>query len=219
MPHVLAEEIFRVFDFSRTGQLTFKDWVCGLVLFSEKSTEQERLQFVFSIFDVNDKGSVSKQNMNHILRSLQAAGSSSEGGSPGMLNWFDLSGKDELVFEDFQLYAAREKRCNVLITWVYEGMPNLARTTGGNANVHEHEEILNTNFDSNEISDLQKKYAELCKRSLSKQARQLCLSGDGNCNFVFPSWISRYFKAWCAPFLRSDWSSLSLTRLMRVERD
>ncbi|KAF7490550.1 Kv channel-interacting protein 4 [Sarcoptes scabiei] len=64
-----AHYVFNTFDPDRTGIVTFTDFVIGLsVLF--RGTVQDKLKWVFSLYDVNCDGIISKDDLSRVIISV-----------------------------------------------------------------------------------------------------------------------------------------------------
>ena len=66
---LLARAIFRIFDVTQTKRINFRTWVTTLSALSSNATVEEKIRFSFSLYDLNDDGSIDL----HELRSLLAA--------------------------------------------------------------------------------------------------------------------------------------------------
>ena len=66
---LLARAIFRIFDVTKTKRINFRTWVTTLSALSSNATVEEKIRFSFSLYDLNDDGSIDL----HELRALLAA--------------------------------------------------------------------------------------------------------------------------------------------------
>mmetsp|Transcript_39823 Transcript_39823/g.68302 ORF Transcript_39823/g.68302 Transcript_39823/m.68302 type:complete len:194 (+) Transcript_39823:43-624(+) len=61
--------VFKVFDKSKTGTITFSDFVNGLSVMT-KGTSEEKLKFAFEMYDLDESGFITKEEMTTILESF-----------------------------------------------------------------------------------------------------------------------------------------------------
>jgi len=65
------EQLFRAFDTNNNNSIDFKELILGTVMCtSTKATQEERLRFFFKAVDVNDNGSLSRNELANALRVL-----------------------------------------------------------------------------------------------------------------------------------------------------
>ncbi|KAA6384358.1 MAG: putative calcineurin B [Streblomastix strix] len=64
----IVDRIFRVFDENGDGSINVQEFICGLSFFSKKATFDEKLQFAFSIYDVDRDGHIDKEELFGVLR-------------------------------------------------------------------------------------------------------------------------------------------------------
>ena len=66
LPGIISDRLFSVFNLGKTNYLSCNDFVNGMVkLFS--GNLEELLQFIFSFYDFNKDGKVSKEDMRIVL--------------------------------------------------------------------------------------------------------------------------------------------------------
>ncbi|XP_046910307.2 A-type potassium channel modulatory protein KCNIP1 isoform X1 [Dermatophagoides farinae] len=64
-----AHYVFNTFDPERTGIVTFTDFVIGLSVLS-RGTIQDKLKWIFSLYDVNCDGVISKDDLSRVIISV-----------------------------------------------------------------------------------------------------------------------------------------------------
>ncbi|XP_071043532.1 Kv channel-interacting protein 4-like isoform X4 [Parasteatoda tepidariorum] len=64
-----AHYVFNTFDQDHTGAITFTDFVIGLSVLARGSL-QEKLRWVFSLYDINGDGYITKDEMSRIIASI-----------------------------------------------------------------------------------------------------------------------------------------------------
>ncbi|KAM9462370.1 recoverin b [Clarias gariepinus] len=68
-PKAYAQHVFRSFDSDSNGTLDFKEFIVALHLTSSGKTIQ-KLEWVFALFDVDKNGSITKNEINEIVKSI-----------------------------------------------------------------------------------------------------------------------------------------------------
>ena len=63
----LMDRIFCVFDRANSGSLRLEDWVHGLSVFM-RGTMQERTAFCFHVYDLNNDGYITRDEMFSLLK-------------------------------------------------------------------------------------------------------------------------------------------------------
>ncbi|CAG5127504.1 unnamed protein product, partial [Candidula unifasciata] len=64
-----AHYVFNTFDHDHNGSISFEEFVMGLSVLS-RGTFQERLQWAFSLYDVNGDGIITKEEMLDIVTAI-----------------------------------------------------------------------------------------------------------------------------------------------------
>eukprot|EP00929_Paragymnodinium_shiwhaense_P097776 TRINITY_DN59371_c0_g1_i1.p1 TRINITY_DN59371_c0_g1~~TRINITY_DN59371_c0_g1_i1.p1 ORF type:complete len:2293 (+),score=533.78 TRINITY_DN59371_c0_g1_i1:227-7105(+) len=68
MPKAVAESAFRMFDTDNSGKLNFREFCCALALCCHlMSSDDEKIRFVFDMFDTNDDGLLSPSDAQLLL--------------------------------------------------------------------------------------------------------------------------------------------------------
>ncbi|KAF2076109.1 hypothetical protein CYY_002571 [Polysphondylium violaceum] len=61
--------LFGVFDKNKDGTINFQEFVCGLSAIT-RGTPEEKIEFAFSLYDIDGNGYISKLEMESILESM-----------------------------------------------------------------------------------------------------------------------------------------------------
>jgi len=68
MPTAVAESAFRMFDTDNSGKLNFREFCCALALCCHlMSSDDEKIRFVFDMFDTNDDGLLGSGEVQQLL--------------------------------------------------------------------------------------------------------------------------------------------------------
>lgn len=60
--------MFALFDEDGDGTIDFREFICGLSVFCEKGTIDEKLKFSFRIYDFDGDGCISKEELHKLLK-------------------------------------------------------------------------------------------------------------------------------------------------------
>lgn len=72
MPRELAERLFDVFDYKQSGALCKEDFMCGMTLLAH-GTPEERIRFLFQVYDMDKEGVIRKENLKSLAKCLKDA--------------------------------------------------------------------------------------------------------------------------------------------------
>mmetsp|Transcript_2458 Transcript_2458/g.3581 ORF Transcript_2458/g.3581 Transcript_2458/m.3581 type:complete len:220 (+) Transcript_2458:237-896(+) len=64
----ISETLFNTFDTEKTGTLNVREFIIGLATLS-KGSKEEKLAFAFDVYDVNDDGYITREEMRSIFLS------------------------------------------------------------------------------------------------------------------------------------------------------
>ena len=64
---VLLDQIFKYFNSEHDADITREEWVEGFYVFL-KGTEEEQTQYCFKIYDINDDGFITKEEMLTLMK-------------------------------------------------------------------------------------------------------------------------------------------------------
>jgi Ca2+-binding EF-hand superfamily protein len=65
--NVLLDQIFKYFNSEHDADITREEWVVGFYVFL-KGTEEEQTQYCFKIYDINDDGFITKEEMLTLMK-------------------------------------------------------------------------------------------------------------------------------------------------------
>nr|XP_015814244.2 calaxin [Nothobranchius furzeri] len=63
----MTDGIFRVFDKDRDGFLSLEEWLKGMTVFL-RGTLEEKIKYAFSVYDLNEDGEMSREEMFYFLK-------------------------------------------------------------------------------------------------------------------------------------------------------
>ncbi|CAG2170947.1 unnamed protein product [Oppiella nova] len=64
-----AHYVFNTFDPDKTGAITFTDFVIGLSVLA-RGTVQDKLRWTFSLYDINNDGMITKDELSRIISAI-----------------------------------------------------------------------------------------------------------------------------------------------------
>ena len=64
---VLLDQIFKYFNSENDADITRNEWVVGFYVFL-KGTEEEQTQYCFKIYDINDDGFITKEELLTLMK-------------------------------------------------------------------------------------------------------------------------------------------------------
>ena len=64
----LVTRILSLFDADNSGQVTFDEFVRALSVLSDRGSDEEKLKFAFRVYDVDDDGFVTQQEMVQMMK-------------------------------------------------------------------------------------------------------------------------------------------------------
>jgi len=64
---LFVDRMFSLFDADTDGTIDFREFICGLSVFCEKGTIDEKLKFSFRIYDFDRDGCISKEELYKLL--------------------------------------------------------------------------------------------------------------------------------------------------------
>ncbi|KAL9642334.1 hypothetical protein ABK040_007332 [Willaertia magna] len=64
---LFVDRMFSLFDEDGDGSINFREFICGLSVFCEKGTIDEKLKFSFRIYDFDKDGCISKEELYKLL--------------------------------------------------------------------------------------------------------------------------------------------------------
>lgn len=69
----LAKRVIDIFDANKGGDIDFKEFVTGLSAFSSSSSAEDKLRFLFKVYDIDDDGFISNGELFLVLRMMVAS--------------------------------------------------------------------------------------------------------------------------------------------------
>lgn len=107
-PGPAVERLFQMFDSDKSGQVDFREFVVGLHNFTHSSRD-EKTKFAFSVFDQNNDGFITKDELIRILRSNHMAASDKEVSRKAdtILAQADSNNDNAISLAEFQKVATR----------------------------------------------------------------------------------------------------------------
>jgi Ca2+-binding EF-hand superfamily protein len=123
MPIELAERIFAVFNTAGSGFINKAEFLCGMAIFKAGSAE-ERLRFIFNVYDEDRSGFISKEEIHKYLTVLKDTTTTIKHLSPQQkleqtFDQADTNKDQRLSFEEFAVWA-KSNMMPGLITWIWE---------------------------------------------------------------------------------------------------
>ena len=64
-----ADNTFRAFDHNKDGSIDFREFMTGLSM-SSKGSYDEKMQWIFQLYDTNNNGLISKEEMGTIIQAI-----------------------------------------------------------------------------------------------------------------------------------------------------
>merc|ERR1712166_1526969 len=97
-----TETLFRTFDKDRSGQIDVREFMIGLTNFTGASKE-EKLKFAFMVFDEDQNGVITKQELVKILKANHMATTEKEvlRKAETIMKQADKDGGGVIAFEEF----------------------------------------------------------------------------------------------------------------------
>jgi len=117
---LFADNAFRVFDHNKDGKIDFREFMTGISM-SMRGTFEEKMQWVFKLYDANDNGLISKDEMMAIVKAIHTmcSGSTAEETAQqqvdSVYNKADVNEDGQLSFDEFLALAKKDSTiANVL---------------------------------------------------------------------------------------------------------
>ncbi|KAL0480677.1 serine/threonine-protein phosphatase 2B regulatory subunit [Acrasis kona] len=67
---LFVDRMFSLFDEDNDGTIDFREFICGLSVFCEKGTIDEKLKFSFRIYDFDNDGCIDKEELFKLLEAI-----------------------------------------------------------------------------------------------------------------------------------------------------
>jgi Ca2+-binding EF-hand superfamily protein len=85
----LMDRIFRAFDSDNDSHISMEEWIEGLSKFV-RGTEEERIMFAFVVYDLNNDGYITKDEMFPMLKACMIKVPTEEDPDEGVKDLLDL---------------------------------------------------------------------------------------------------------------------------------
>ena len=109
-----SSHVFKIFDLNGDGKIDFREFAMALNMFLCPDPE-ERLKFVFRIYDSDESGTITKAEMNEIFKSLNRMlnltsqnyrdDTELRASVDALFNKMDLDGDDNVTMDEFLAVA------------------------------------------------------------------------------------------------------------------
>jgi serine/threonine-protein phosphatase 2B regulatory subunit len=107
-PSPQTEEVFRLFDYDRTGQIDGREFLIGVSNFTGASKE-DKLKFAFIIFDEDNNGVITKAELTKILKANHMANTDAEvqRKADTIIAQADKDGDGVITFDEFVVVSKK----------------------------------------------------------------------------------------------------------------
>ena len=105
-----AENTFRVFDHNNDGKIDFREFMIGLSM-SSKGSFDDKMKWIFQLYDTNNNGLISKDEMLVIVQSIREMSTGDVDSSAAkkqvdrIYKKVDLNSDGQLSLEEFMVLA------------------------------------------------------------------------------------------------------------------
>eukprot|EP00005_Dracoamoeba_jomungandri_P000457 CAMPEP_0174250392 /NCGR_PEP_ID=MMETSP0439-20130205/579_1 /TAXON_ID=0 /ORGANISM="Stereomyxa ramosa, Strain Chinc5" /LENGTH=195 /DNA_ID=CAMNT_0015330447 /DNA_START=51 /DNA_END=638 /DNA_ORIENTATION=+ len=106
---VFANRFFQVFDEDKNSHIDFKEFCMGLSTFCERGSVDEKIEFSFKIYDIDDDGFIDKEELYSLLKAslfenswLQLSEDQMRGVIDNTFAEVDVNGKGKISFEEYK---------------------------------------------------------------------------------------------------------------------
>ena len=116
-----ANNAFRVFDHNKDGKIDFREFICGISM-SMKGTFEEKMKWVFQLYDSNENGFISKDEMLIIVKSIHTmcSGGTQEATAEKQVESVyqkaDTNADGQLSFDEFFELAKKDPTISNVLT-------------------------------------------------------------------------------------------------------
>ncbi|CAD5112035.1 DgyrCDS1284 [Dimorphilus gyrociliatus] len=112
---IFMDRVFRAFDTDNNSYVSEEEWVTGMSVFL-RGTVQERVKFCFTVYDLNQDGYISREEMFHVLKNSLLKQASDEDPDEGIKELVDIALKaldqdhdNRISFLDFENSNKKDK--------------------------------------------------------------------------------------------------------------
>ncbi|KAK7115276.1 hypothetical protein V1264_001176 [Littorina saxatilis] len=99
------QEVFHLYDRDGSGTIDFREYVIGLMLVSHPVNSEDNLQHAFKLFDSDNKGYLTPEELQKILRN---AFSMEDEQAAGLFQDIDTDKDGRVTYDDFKAYAVEK---------------------------------------------------------------------------------------------------------------
>ncbi|XP_069757667.1 lysophosphatidylcholine acyltransferase 2 isoform X2 [Narcine bancroftii] len=96
------KEVFSLFDRNSDGTIDFREYVIGLVVLCSPANTEETVQFAFKVFDMDDDGYITEDELSNLLRS---AFSAHDVDVSRLFKTIDVNNLGKISYETFREFA------------------------------------------------------------------------------------------------------------------
>ncbi|XP_012941031.1 lysophosphatidylcholine acyltransferase 2 isoform X3 [Aplysia californica] len=109
------QQVFDLYDRDGSGTIDFREYVIGLSLISEPANNDETIQLAFQLFDTENKGHITPEELQHILT---GAFNISDTDAERLFEEVDVTGDGKITIDEFKTYAEKKPEyAKVFITY------------------------------------------------------------------------------------------------------
>ncbi|CAL1540095.1 unnamed protein product [Lymnaea stagnalis] len=98
-------EVFNLYDRDGSGKIDFREYVIGLSLVSAPVNQEDTIRLAFQLFDIDNKGHVTKGDLNHILK---GAFKISDADVDKIFREVNTSNDGKITLDEFKSYAQKK---------------------------------------------------------------------------------------------------------------
>jgi len=176
VPNHIAERMFEALDKKKSGHITFKEYLIGIVIF-QTGTPEEKSQLVFEIYDIKSEGYVSREDMFTIFKEDVIMPVDEKRTIAQILDdCFEKADTDQdgkLSLAELQEWATQNRDLTSLTRWVFlepahkasASPQSLAKSTRADL-LRSSTTLANSiHFDEKEVKDLERIFREISSGS------------------------------------------------------
>lgn len=169
IPRTIANRIRLVLCAGSDRAITFQDYLCGAALF-HKGTPEERIQFVFQLYDADGDGVLSPADVSGVVAAELATGREAGCAAPRsatadspLVAWAVSCPYGHATFEEFFKWVLDHRRATMLIEWAFTQPTVLSREVAKQTTPTLHESLSAAwNFDVTDVERLEEGISQLC---------------------------------------------------------
>lgn len=97
------KELFNLYDRDGSGMLDFREYVIGMSLLSHAAVTQKSVQVAFKVFDRNGTGTVTHEELDHVLKSVFGQ----DFDARNIYDKIDVEGKGSITYDEFYTFVKK----------------------------------------------------------------------------------------------------------------